>query len=79
MSKQSKLGVLQYTHYLMLHTHFRVDTRRTKTVPTFDFGVRMAAKFNKIAEEYCKKQLEEEAAHKSEDHSANSSKSNSTP
>lgn len=44
--------------YLMLE--YRVVTR-TKTAPmTFDFNVRMAAKLNKIAKEYLKKQMDEE-------------------
>ena len=43
-------------------SHFRVNTTRSKTSPVmFDFNVRTGAKLNKIAEEYLKKQMEEEA------------------
>jgi len=56
---------------------FRVNTRRTKSVPIiFDFNVRTAAQLNKIAEEHWRKQMEQEEATQSEGHSVNSSKSN---
>lgn len=57
--------------YLMLE--YRVVTR-TKTAPmTFDFNVRMAAKLNKIAEEYLKKQMDEEESGASSVNSSNKS------
>lgn len=60
---------------------FRIDSRRTKTAPVvFDFNVHTGAKLNKIAEQYWKKQMEEEAqqGEQTEDHSVATTKSNST-
>ena len=58
---------------------FRVNARRTKTAPViFDFNVRTGAKLNKIAEEYWKKQIEEEETQQSEEHRVTSTKSNAS-
>ena len=71
-------GCIAYVSLINVVYTSRIDTRRTKTAPVvFDFSVRTGAKLNKIAEEYWKKQMEEEAQ-QTENHSVTSTKSNST-